>query len=253
MQPGKEWLEAYERKKPLLTCSADLNAYFTAAEIADKKLSRLLIGAVSLPSGKIIVSDPLAGLSADVEPYFIAVSPGEYEVELAVVVPDEGGDCARYAAARVRFSDAEAVRYVEALTGAEDLSKVDGQGDGFGFPVDAGLACICDAKVRDAFLDFENEFRKEAGEDSNLYDDYFSALMAENFEKYPQHQREGGDWLNWTIPGSEYRIPIFQSGFGDGYYPVWFGYDKNGDVCSLVVQFIDIEAAYSGEEEEEED
>ena len=253
MQPTKEWLEAYEQKKQFLTCATDLNSYFTAREIAKKKLDTLSIGTVSLPTGKVIVCDPLAGLSPHNKPYFLSVPPGEYEVVLAVVTPEESDDCARYAAARVRFSKAEAVRYVEALACTEDLSSVEKQGDGFGFPVDAGLACITDAQTHDAFLAYEKKWKQETGKDANIYDDYFAALMAENFRKNPRYQRDGGDWLNWQIPGTDFHIPIFQSGFGDGYYPAWFGYDENGEICSLVVQFIDIEAAYADKEQDEED
>ncbi|MCL2148161.1 MAG: DUF4241 domain-containing protein [Methanomassiliicoccaceae archaeon] len=244
MTPSKKWLALYEEKRRLMVCATDLSEYFTAAEIAGKKLDRMSVGMASLPSGRVIVSDPLAGLGKHSEPYFHAVAPGEYEVVVAVVVSD-GDDCDRYAAARMRFTDAEAVRYEEALTGEEDIAEVEEEGDGFGFPVDAGLACICDERTRDAFLAFDKEWRKKAGKDANLYDDYFAGLMAENYQKSPQYQRDGGDWLNWNIPGTGYCIPIFQSGFGDGFYPVWFGYDKDGRICSLVVQFIDIEAAYS--------
>ena len=154
--PTREWLEAYKDKQTLLTCAADLNAYFTADEIAGKKLDRLSIGTVSLPSGSVIVCDPLAYLNENSAPYFQTVPCGEYEVILAIVTPS-GGDCARYAAARVRFTDAETVRYTEALTGEEDLSAVKEPGDGFGFIIDAGLACICDAKTRDAFAAFKKD------------------------------------------------------------------------------------------------
>ena len=34
------------------------------------------------------------------------------------------------------------------------------------------------------------------------------------------------------------------SGWGDGYYPVYFGYDAKGEVCAVYVRFIDIEASY---------
>ena len=34
------------------------------------------------------------------------------------------------------------------------------------------------------------------------------------------------------------------SGWGDGYYPVYFGYDAKGEVCAVYVWFIDIEASY---------
>ena len=31
---------------------------------------------------------------------------------------------------------------------------------------------------------------------------------------------------------------------GDGYYPVYFGYDAKGKICAVYVRFIDIEASY---------
>ena len=40
------------------------------------------------------------------------------------------------------------------------------------------------------------------------------------------------------------NLPIFASGWGDGYYPVYFGYDAKGEVCAVYVRFIDIEASY---------
>jgi hypothetical protein len=155
MKANKEWLELYEQKRPLMVCQTDLNAYFTADEIAGKKLDRLSVGKVSLPSGEIIVCDPLVYLN-ETAPYFKTVPPGEYEVMLAVVVPDDG-DCARYAAALARFSDAEVVRYEEALVGDEDLNEVNESGDGFGFCVDAGLGCICDVKAREAYRAFAKD------------------------------------------------------------------------------------------------
>ncbi|MDR2522305.1 MAG: DUF4241 domain-containing protein [Synergistaceae bacterium] len=242
MQPTKEWLEVYEQKRVFLSCPADLNAYFTADAIVGKKLDRLSIGTVSLPSGQVIVCDPLVFLSERSEPFFLSVPPGEYEVVLAAVTPDDD-DCARYAAARVRFSDAETVRYKEALIGDENLLDFDG--DYFGFGVDAGLACICDAQTRDAYAIFEKDWQAKAGRGANLYDDYFADLFSESYEKYPQYQREGGDWLNWQIPGTNWHIPIFASGFGDGVYPVFFGCDVEGNICSLVVHLINIGQEYA--------
>jgi hypothetical protein len=223
MQPTKKWLEFYAEKQTSLACPVDLNAYFTAGEIAGKKLDRLAIGAVSLPTGKIIVRDPFF-LRAYDKPYFQSVPPGEYEVTLAVVAPDEtneNGDCARYAAARVRFSEAEAVRYTQALVGNENLLNLS-DGEYFGFNVDTGLACICDNETRDAFLAFEKGWEEKNGEDATLYDDYFAALFAESRRAFPRYQRDCGDWINWRIPNTAYRVPIFASGFGDGSYPVYF-------------------------------
>jgi hypothetical protein len=131
--------------------------------------------------------------------------------------------------------------------GDENLSGVNEQGEGFGFCVDAGMGCICDAKAREAYLVFEKDWQSEADEHDDLHTDYFDDLLIANAKAHPKYQR-GGDWLNWQIPGTDYHIPIFASGFGDGLYPVWFGFDAEGAICSLVVQFIDIDAAYSAAE-----
>ena len=47
-----------------------------------------------------------------------------------------------------------------------------------------------------------------------------------------------------TVPGTDCNLPIFASGWGDGYYPVYFGYDAKGKICAVYVRFIDIEASY---------
>jgi hypothetical protein len=238
MSPTEKWLKDYEKKLPLLAGPEELIQYFTASEVADQKLERLSIGSITLPSGQIIVRD-LFFVSDDDKPYFTAAPTGEFEVTLAVI-PEDDLDCARYAAALVSFTPQKPVRYVMALEGLEDLSKLSGGGY-FGFTVDTGLACICDTVTHKAFLDFLTDWYQKNGDDGHLYDDYFESCFRQNYIDNPAHQSENGDWLNWPIPGTSYRIPIFTSGFGDGAYPVYFGYDAAGKICSLVIQFINIE------------
>ena len=109
--------------------------------------------------------------------------------------------------------------------------------------MDAGLGCICDQEVHGAYCAFLDRWEKE-NPGKNLYHDYFQDLFAQSAQSRPEYQREGGDWINWQIPGTEYHLPFFQSGFGDGVYPVYWGFDEEGSICQLVVQFIDIELAY---------
>ncbi|MDR1395706.1 MAG: DUF4241 domain-containing protein [Deltaproteobacteria bacterium] len=240
MLPGKQWLEAYEKLKPRLACPSDLSSYFTAGRIAGLEIDRLAIGSVSLPDGGIIVCDPFF-LEDEDEPFFQYGPAGEFPVTLAVIKPVRDG-CARYAAARVLFSDEEAVRYSLALSGSEDFEDFE-DGDFFGFGVETGLACICDTKTRAAFAAFREEWYREHGEEESLCDDYFEKLFAENARLNPRYQRAGGGWLNWQIPDTEYHIPFFASGFGEGCYPSYFGYAAGGSICSLVIQMIDIELA----------
>lgn len=250
MEPEKKWLKLYEKVKEKTVCPVDLNTYFELPEIAGKHLTIMEIGDCNLPTGKVLVRDPFVYLgNREEQPYFQSVPAGTYRTEVCVIKPDEEGDCARYAAVRLRFFDKRPVRFYEALIGNENLKELKNKGAVyFGFGVDAGLGCICDAQVHEVFCDWSDRWYREHP-DGNQYDDCFAALFEENYKKHPEFQRQGGDWLNWKIPGTELHIPIFQSGFGDGVYPVYWGIDKTGAICQMVIQFIDIELAY-GEEED---
>lgn len=247
MAPEKEWMGLYEKVKEKTACPFDLNTYFELPEIAGKHLTTMDIGVCDLPSGKILVCDPLVFLGDRNEEPFLQKAPaGTYHTEVCVIKPDEDGDCARYAAVRLRFSKKRPVSFYQALIGHENLEELENEDDEylyFGFGVDAGLGCICDEQVHKIYCDWSDKWDREHPGD-NQYDDYFADLFAENYKKNPEFQRDGGDWLNWKIPGTEYHIPIFESGFGDGIYPVYWGVDETGMICQLVIHFINIELEY---------
>ena len=224
MQITKEWLEKWEKVKNKLQPNSNLLDYFTLKEIAGKEIDVMDIEPCSIPTG-------------------------EFRTEVCVVKATDG-DCDRYAAVRLKFNDNEVSYFEEAVTGTENLEDIN-EGDFFGFNVDAGLACICDKKLHELYCEFDKKWCDE-NPDGNTYDDYFADLFKKSYEDNPKYQRDGGDWINWTIPGTDYHLPMFQSGFGDGAYPVYLAYDKDGNVCQLIVELIDIELAYSDIDEDEE-
>ncbi|WP_145859389.1 DUF4241 domain-containing protein [Pedobacter suwonensis] len=246
MIPSNEWLKTWNEKRALLTCPNNLNDYFEETAVAGKKIDRLELGSVSIPTGEILVRDPLVYIQKNAEPYLIKVPIGEFPVTAAVIIPDDD-DCARYTAVKVQFTAYDAIRFEEALIGTENLIDFN-EGEFFGFNVDAGLACVLDKETLKHFCTFQDKFHNEHP-GKNLYDDYFAALFAASYSENPDYQRKDGDWINWKIPETNYHIPFFQSGFGDGTYPVYYGFDIEGNVCSLIIQFIDIELAYSEEEQ----
>ena len=236
-------MQKYAEVKHILTCPTDLESYFTLEEIAGEKMEIMEIGNVSLPSGKVVVRDPLVFLNSKQKPYFIETPKGNFPVTIAVVKSEDWGD--RYAAVKVKFTNEKPVIYQEALIGNENLDGVK-EDDFFGFHVDAGLGCIADAEALPEFDKFIADLNVD-----NIYDDYFAELFAQSYKENPNNQRDAGDWINWTIPNTNYHIPMFASGFGDGSYPVYFAYDANGGICGLYIQFIDIELALSDDDDEE--
>nr|WP_315032693.1 DUF4241 domain-containing protein [uncultured Chryseobacterium sp.] len=242
---NESWMQKWEKVKDILISPVDIENYFTSNEIMDQKMEVMEIGNVSLPSGKVIVRDPLVFLNAREKPYFVEVPKGNFPVKIAVVKLEEWGD--RYSAVKVEFTKEKPVVYREALIGIENLEDIN-EGDYFGFAVDAGLGCITDPEV----VPYVDKFISELNVD-NAYDNYFAELFAKSYKENPANQRELGDWLNWTVPNTEYQIPMFASGVGDGTYPVYFAYDAQGKICGLYIQFIDIELALSEDDDEDED
>lgn len=234
MEITKEWLEQYEKVKDILVSPVDFGELFDKKEIDGKELYLLNMGEVNFPTGSILVRDPLVYLQRSELPYMQKVPVGVFLIDTLVAKINE--DNYRYVATRVRFSDKKDLIYKNALKGNEDISDVN-ENSFFGFYVDAGLATIVDVETRDRYCDFEEEWYK-SNPGGNIYDDFFAGEFKKSFETNPKFQREGGDWINFLIPNTNLSIPMIQSGFGDGEYPVYFGYDKDGKVCEAVIEYI---------------
>ena len=243
MYPTKKWLALWEESRPLLQSPSPLGEYFAAGELNGRRLALLPMGNLSLPTGQLLAGDPFYYLDCpDALPYYQPrpLPTGEFPVQAAVLLPQEGdeGDWPRYAAVEVIFREKEAVRYEEALLGSEELDRLE-EGQYFGFDVNSGLAAICDQETQEAYRLFCDRWYRRNPQ-GDLCRDYFEPLFAQSYRAAPLYQREQGDWISWTVPGTQLTMPIFQSGYGDGAYPVYFGYDEEGEICRLVVQFIDL-------------
>lgn len=244
--PTQEWLNLYESKQDILSSVSDFNEYFSLKEMFDKPLHKIEIGRLPFPTGELLVRDPLIYLQKNETPYLESIPNGNHPLTLLVVELEE--DYFRYVATRLKTKDTKAIKHKEALLGNEDLVNFK-EGEYFGFNVDAGLATIVDVSTKDAYCNFvENWIVKNP--ESNIYDNYFADQFKQNAIDNPKYQREAGDWINFKIPNTELYVPMIQTGFGDGIYPVYFGFDENNEICEVVTQFIDLELTFDDEEDE---
>lgn len=239
--PNKEWLDSWQAVKHVLDCKVDLEQYFTEKQIGEVEVDVLNLGEVRFPTGEVIACDPLIDLG-ECQSFIQTIPPGKYPLKLCVELSFE-----KYACAKLEIAKERPVRYEMAMTGQENLSDVMEDEEGiFGFGVDAGMACLADVKAQE---DFDRYWKKrlEKEEDiDNSYDDLLCSILEESAEKYPKYQREGGDWALWDIPDSPCNLPIYTSGWGDGYYASYFGYDKQEQICAVYTLFIDLEEEEEG-------
>lgn len=200
----------------------------------------LTIGVVDVPSGRVIVSDPLVYLPGNrgTAPILEKEIPkGTYRVEIAILRSRKIG--IRVCTARMKIKETPAVRYELAIP-TKETAEPSSNEDGVvcGFTVDAGLISFIDADGAAAYRKVDKEWW-DSHPGGNRYDDYFKELFEKSYELLPDFQREGGDFIQWINPENNERMVMVSSGLGDGYYLCFWGYDEDGDICELTVPMLD--------------
>jgi hypothetical protein len=178
------------------------------------------IGHLLVTSGTLAASDPF--VSPDPPPFTQAIPTGRYPVSVAIACFGEERD-ERVAFARIELSHSPMLSWTMALTEGQDPAALEHDGY-FGYGVDAGTGCFMDpvaGQLLAARMDREDE--------------YFNVILDEMQRTY-RHTRS---WLDWRpSPEHDANIICFSSGWGDGFYPSFFGFSSEGRVCMLLTDFL---------------
>jgi Protein of unknown function (DUF4241) len=181
-------------------------------------------GHVVLPTGRLVASDAFI---IDALPFTTPVPPGRHAV--SVLRADFAGGDRRVAAAMVRVAMDEPVRWELALVEGQDPSVL-GPGEFFGYGVDAGTGSFTSPEATARLKDLA------------MYEAYSQALldgMNPGGGAFPQ---------SFTVevdPGSGANVVAFPSGFGDGAYASFVGFDRQGRPVVVVTDFGVLDAAGS--------
>ena len=197
----------------------------------------LTVGTVDVPSGKVVVSDPLCYLAMGICCPVLKerIPAGSYPAEVSLVRHDDVG--IRMCTARLKIKSSPAVFYSPAESEENNAVRLEGWVTS-GFPVETGVMSFCDSQGAEEFRRFADKWHSE-NDNKNIYDDYFAGFFAQSAAKIPDHQQESGDFTEWKNPDGGKRMVMISSGFGDGFYQCYWGYDEFGDICELVVPMVD--------------
>ena len=190
------------------------------AHLGDKSVGFRVFdaGQLRLTSGRIKACDPFVGMQH--RPFTPLVPKGDFPVRLALV--DGGIDDSRVAFARVDFIPAPVVRWEMAVTEGQDTSTLK-DGELFGYPVDAGTGSFVDAETA------EIASRRMAA-DEGLAQRWIADGQTRGAPK-------GAPSFHAVIDIGSGNVVMFQSGWGDGVYASWFGYDAGGRMAALLTDF----------------
>lgn len=172
---------------------------------------------IKLPTGKIVANDPLAFF--EYEPFSIQVTPGTYPVYLYIyhVKTDS-----RVAFAEIRFSENIPLKYQFAVN--EKFDKYGFRNIKYcNYGVDSGTGCFMDYELINLFQNYTQE----------QMDDLADNLQEELEETYIHTYST----FDYTPEGATANIVGFSSGWGDGGYASYRGYDEYNNICSLITSF----------------
>lgn len=162
-------------------------------------------GRLRLPTGRIVACDPT---ELDDNPFTIAVPPGEYLVDINVGHPQHGSS--RVAAARLLIRDEPVATWEMALRAGENPRLLPDR-EAFVFGVDAGVACFVDAGSVAALTRQARDMT------------------------YLEERGLVGELVDATTGAN---LVMYDSGWGDGAYPVWIGRSTTGEVTCFVADML---------------
>ena len=167
------------------------------------------LGSLKISSGKIIACDPI--VMDDAHPFAQVFPVGNFPVQLALAKFEKGE---RVAYSRIKFSDNPVVLWMLATKeGQEPLSLADSSFYCYG--VDAGTGIFIDSVANDKFKvkdykEWEHVFVTKADKHGYTgFIHYFDGL----------------------------GLATFSTGYGDGCFASYIGFDEAGNVCRLLTDF----------------
>ena len=200
----------------LLLLKNQTEIFFTGSKFKESIIIQEL-GEIGLPTGKIVACDPL--VCPEELPFDKHVKAGRYPVTLYIHCID---DDKRVGFAKLSFSDNLPSRFELAVNEEQNISELK-EGYFFGYGVDSGTGCFMDeaaAKKVIELMDSAEDYNIPELEDE-LEKTYVDTYCTANFK----------------IPDTDLDLAAFSSGFGDGAYPTYWGFDEEDNICCLITDF----------------
>ncbi len=175
-------------------------------------IGELLQNLLKIESGKITVCDPFT--FSKIEELDADINPGDYSTVLSVMHLKEDGD-ERITAACINISENEVDRWETAKfkNGEEAI-----------YSTDSGIGSFMDIEAAKIVQN----------------DREYNATSFVGRSETAQRKNKADTW-SWadvpTKPESDLNVLVFSSGWGDGSYKTYFGYDKDNNLSKIVTDF----------------
>lgn len=196
------------------------NTKIIDTEFGRMNIEKIEAGKLKLVTGRVIATDPI--LLYDDECYSEHVKPGIYTVNIYVGKAEKRKK--QTVAAEIKINDNEPVKWEMALLAGES-AKAFGHDEFMGYEVENGLGCFMDEKVME-MLDVMSE------EELKNYEDKVKDIVRNSDCSCADIIMDEKDGIN---------IIVFASGWNEGTFPTYCGFDKDNKLSRFVTDFMVIE------------
>ena len=205
----------------------DIKKLFDKDFVESPLIETFEAGNIVLTSGKLVASDPL--ITSEMPPFMTDFPIGEFPV---LVHKEIESNCIAYV--EMVFKKAEIATWKLATSDGQNMTELE-EGEIYGFPVESGMGCLMDFETQENLILLEQHLFKRKGEEfMGIYEEFFH----EHF-----FQEEGAvNQYAFLKPHEEKpgNLLAFETGYGEGFYASYIGFDKNEIPVKVVCEFIEI-------------
>ncbi|MBW8362786.1 MAG: DUF4241 domain-containing protein [Kaistella sp.] len=184
-------------------------------------------GKINLPTGRLIACDPL--ITNDMAEFTIHFPQGEFPV---LVHKERESNCIAYV--EIIFGDSKIAEWKMATTDGQHLEDLKDE-EIFGYPVESGMGCLMDFETQECLNHLENRLFHRKGAD-------FMGIYEEFFHEHFFDENGAIDQYAFLKPDDEKQgnIFAFETGYGEGFYASYIGFDEANNPIKIITEFIEI-------------
>lgn len=200
---------------------------FTKNFVESPLIETFEAGKISITSGQLVACDPV--LTNDMEPFSTVFPTGEFQV---LVHKERESNCIAYV--EIVFGPSPVSRWDLATTGDQKTEDLKGE-EIFGYPVESGMGCFMDLQTQTSLDRLEQQlFAKKGADFMGIYEEFFHSYFFDENGAIDQFALLKPDE---NSPGN---IFAFETGYGEGFYGSYIGFDADGKPVKVVTEFIEI-------------
>ena len=205
----------------------NISKLFSKNFIETPLLETFEAGKIILPTGRIVACDPL--ITNDMKEFKIHFPEGEFPI---LIHKEKESNCVAYA--EIIFSKSEITAWKMATNEGQNTDDLK-DGEIFGYPVERGMGCFMDVETQEDLNLLEQKLFRRKGDD-------FMGIYEEFFHEHFFDENGAIDQFAFLKPNDDKKgnIFAFETGYGEGFYASYIGFDEENIPVKMVTEFIEI-------------